>query len=68
MSWVNVLEKVAKAAGVGVVAVTALPFFGAVGAITATGVAVGALVGGTLGAVDEINENRKRKKSDTEPS
>jgi hypothetical protein len=54
MSFINGLLKVAAGAGAGVAAITALPFFGAVGAITATGVALGSLVGAAAGVADEL--------------
>jgi hypothetical protein len=64
MGWVSGLLKVATGAAAGVVAITALPIFGAVGAITATGIAVGAVVGGAAGAKDEFDkEAEKDKKS-----
>jgi hypothetical protein len=54
MSFISGLGKVAAGAAAGVLAVTALPFFGAVGAITATGMAVGSLVGAAAGVADEL--------------
>ena len=41
-----------------VAAVVALPIFGAVGTITATGMAVGATVGAIAGAVDAANKEK----------
>ncbi|MDD2810330.1 hypothetical protein [Rhodoferax sp.] len=55
MSFLGALKKIVIGAPLGVLAVTALPIFGAVGAITATGVAVGAMVGAAAGVVDEMN-------------
>lgn len=52
MSLVNALWNVAKGAAAGVAVITALPVFGAVGTITATGLAVGSIVGGLAGAYD----------------
>jgi hypothetical protein len=52
MSYTNILINLAKGAGAGVLAITALPVFGAVGAITATGVVVGSLMGAAAGAAD----------------
>jgi hypothetical protein len=54
MSFIGGLGKVAAGAAAGVLAVTALPVFGAVGAITATGMAVGSLVGAAAGVADEL--------------
>jgi hypothetical protein len=53
------LTKIAVGAGAGVVAVTALPVFGAVGTITAAGVVVGSLAGAVAGMADELASNRK---------
>ena len=54
MSYLNTLTKIAKGAVVGVTAATALPIFGAVGTITATGVAIAATVGALAGLADGI--------------
>ena len=59
MGLVSGLLKIATGAVAGVAAVTVLPIFGAVGAITATGIAVGSVLGGAAGAVDEINSKDK---------
>ncbi len=59
MSFVSGLMKVVKGATVGVAAVTALPIFGAVGTITAAGIAVGATVGAIAGIADELLESKK---------
>lgn len=61
MSSVRGLVKVAAGAGAGVAVVTALPIFGAVGAITATGLVVGSLLGAAAGVADEVAENKKEK-------
>jgi len=66
MGFVSGLGKVVAGAAVGVAAVTALPIFGAVGAITATGVVVGSLVGATAGVADEVIESKKKKKKKEE--
>ncbi len=60
MGFISGLGKVVVGAAAGVAAVTALPVFGAVGAITATGVAVGTVVGAAAGVVDEFMENQKK--------
>ena len=57
MGFVSGLLKIAAGAGAGVVAITALPVFGAVGVITATGIAVGSAIGAVAGAADEIKDN-----------
>lgn len=57
MGYVSSLIKVASGAGAGIAVVTALPVFGAVGAITATGIAVGSIVGAVAGVADELKEN-----------
>lgn len=56
MTFLGVLKNVAIGAPMGVLALTALPVFGAVGAITATGVIVGSLVGAAAGVADEISK------------
>lgn len=55
MSFLGALAKVVIGAPLGVLAVTALPIFGVVGVITATGITVGATVGAIGGVIDEIN-------------
>jgi hypothetical protein len=59
MSYTDGLVKMAAGAGAGVLAITALPVFGAVGAITATGLVVGSLVGAAAGVADELASKRK---------
>ena len=56
MGFLGALTKVAIGAGIGVTAVTCLPVFGAVGAITTAGIAVGSIVGAGAGIADEIKE------------
>lgn len=56
MSFVNGLLTIAKGAAAGVSVGVALPVFGAVGTITATGIAVTSLAGAALGAADAVNE------------
>ena len=53
MSWLKTLGKGIIGAGVGVVCITALPVFGAVGAITAAGAAVGVAAGSIVGMAAE---------------
>ena len=48
------LENMTKGALAGVALVTALPVFGAVGAVTAAGAAVGALIGGGRALSDDL--------------
>jgi len=57
MGFISGLLKVTAGAAAGIAAVTALPIFGAVGAITSTGIVVGSLVGGAAGAADEVNSS-----------
>ena len=59
MGMVRGLAKVAAGAGAGVAVITALPVFGAVGAITATGLVVGSLIGAAAGLADEIIEAKR---------
>lgn len=56
MEFVNVLIKVATGSVAGVAAITALPVFGAVGAITSTGVVAGSVIGAIAGVIDEIKD------------
>lgn len=60
MGFVSGLLRVATGAAAGVAAVTALPIFGAAGAITAAGIAVGTAVGAAAGIADEIMESKKK--------
>lgn len=62
MGMVRALTKIAKGSIVGVAAITALPVFGAVGAITATGLIVGAVVGAVAGVADEVYEVKSKAK------
>lgn len=55
MTFLGVLKKVITGVPLGILVVTALPVFGAVGAITATGSVVGALVGAACGIADGLN-------------
>ena len=57
MTFLGALTKIVIGAPLGVLAVTALPIFGAVGAITAAGVAVGSVAGALGGVIDEVNDN-----------
>lgn len=57
MSLIDTLENMVKGAAVGVATVTALPIFGAVGAITATGVIVGSTVGAAAALADEVKKD-----------
>ncbi len=61
MGWVRGLAKAAAGAGAGVALVTALPVFGAVGTITAAGLAIGSLLGAAAGAVDEWRDHRREQ-------
>ena len=57
MSFIEALEDMVKGAAVGVAAVTALPIFGAIGAITATGVVVGSTVGAAAALADKLTQD-----------
>lgn len=59
MSYTEGLIKISAGAGAGVLAIMALPIFGAVGTITATGVVVGSLIGAAAGAADEWRGGNK---------
>lgn len=59
MGFVKGLAKAAAGAVTGVTVVTALPLFGAVGAITAGGLIVGSLLGAVAGVADEVLETKK---------
>jgi len=52
--YVQMLKDVATGAAAGVVAITALPLFGAAGTITAAGATVGAIVGGCCALADNL--------------
>jgi len=56
MGFVRGVAKAAAGAGAGVALLTALPVFGAVGAITAAGLVVGAGLGAAAGVADEVIE------------
>ncbi|MBL8445292.1 MAG: hypothetical protein JNK52_14685 [Zoogloeaceae bacterium] len=57
MSFLDTLQDLAKGAAVGVAVVTALPVFGAVGSITAAGVAVGSVIGAGAALADNLTED-----------
>ena len=54
MSAVEFLGNAAKAAGAGVALVAAVPVFGAIGTVTATGAAVGSAIGVAAAAIDAV--------------
>ena len=56
MTFLGAFTKIVIGAPLGVLAVTALPIFGAVGAITAAGAAVGSVAGALGGVIDELND------------
>lgn len=58
MNYVSTLGKIAKGSTAGVLLITSLPIFGAVGAITATGIAVGSVVGAAAALVDELQAEK----------
>ncbi len=61
MGMISGLMKAAAGAGAGVALLTALPIFGAVGAITVTGMALGSVLGAAAGITEEVIEQKKRK-------
>jgi len=65
MGFLGALTKVAIGTGLGVAAVTCLPVFGAVGAITTAGIAVGSVVGASAGLADEIKEEVEKNSKRT---
>ena len=54
MSFLGALQKIVIGAPLGVLAVVALPVFGAVGTLTAAGIAVGSVIGAVGGVIDEL--------------
>jgi len=64
MGFISGLGKVVAGAGAGIAAVLALPVFGAVGVITATGVVVGSVVGAVAGVADEVKDEVKKSKKE----
>jgi hypothetical protein len=56
MSLVSIMFKAAKGAAAGVALLTVLPVFGAVGTITAAGLAVGSILGAIAGVFDGMRE------------
>ena len=56
MGWLRTLGKGILGAGAGVAVISALPVFGAIGAITAAGAAVGAVAGGVVGMASTDEE------------
>jgi hypothetical protein len=63
MGFISGLLKITKGAAIGVATVTALPIFGAVGTITAVGIAVGVMVGAAAVVADKVMESKKRQAS-----
>lgn len=59
MGFVRGLAKATTGAVAGVTLVTALPVFGVVGAITATGLISGSVLGAAAGVADELIEVKK---------
>ena len=61
MGIVSGLLKAAAGAASGVALVTALPIFGAVGAITAADLAVGSVLGAGAEITEELIKHKKRR-------
>ena len=57
MGWGKIVFKVVQGSVGGLFVVAALPVFGTVGVVTATGAAIGVLVGGGIGAVEAKKED-----------
>ncbi|MGR5238633.1 hypothetical protein [Vibrio alfacsensis] len=57
MKFVKALTTIAKGAAAGVALGVALPVFGAVGTITATGTAIASIGGAALGLADAVKED-----------
>ena len=57
MSFVSGLINIVKGATAGVAVGVALPVFGAVGAISATGLAITSVAGAVLGAADSVEKD-----------
>lgn len=56
MGFLDMLENMAKGAATGVAVVVALPVFGPVGAITATGIALASSVGAAAALIDDVKK------------
>ncbi|MFX1739999.1 hypothetical protein PXJ20_32070 [Paraburkholderia sp. A1RI_3L] len=57
MSFLDTLENMAKGAAAGVAVLVALPVFGAVGTVTAAGIAVGSSVGAAAALIDDLKKD-----------
>lgn len=55
--FIKLLKSIAGGSVVGVAALTALPVFGGIGVLTATGAVVGSVVGAIAAAVDSLNND-----------
>ena len=67
MKLIDVIEGATSGAGVGVALGLALPFFGPIGVLTATGLRVFALAGAVAGAADSI-QSQSSDSSDSSDS
>jgi len=57
MTAVEFLGKATKAAGAGVTLIAAVPLFGAIGTVTATGAAVGSALGIAATVIDAVQDD-----------
>jgi len=57
MRFLDTIQDLVKGAAVGVAALTALPVFGAIGTISATGIAVGSIIGAGAALADRLAED-----------
>lgn len=60
MKLVTALKNIAIGVPFGIAALAVTPFFGAVGALTATGLAVGSTIGALAGVIDTYNDSMKK--------
>ena len=59
MSYLKMMQNAAKGAAAGVLVLTALPVFGAIGTLTAAGLVVGAVGGAVLGGLDGVTTAKR---------
>lgn len=60
MGLIGLMGNITKGAIAGVAMATVLPVAGAVGSITATGVAVSSVIGGAAGVYDHVSEEKQK--------
>lgn len=62
MSFLTTFKSITACSAACVLAGTALPIFGAVGTITATGAAVCSVIGGIAGLIDSVNTGEDHRR------